>query len=152
MSLSKPTSASAADYLTRINLLFDAVNLLGHAIYLCIPSFVTAGVTRYFGGGPSSTAETDVQCVMTSAGTITKFRVQCTSAPGVGQTFTFTVRKNAVDTTMTGTISGNATFDTGEITTNPVSFSAGDSISIKCVGSAGSATTGFRGFILPQFA
>lgn len=126
------------------------LNKLAHSIFMCIPSFTTAAATRYFSPSTSSTSESDAIYVVPFDGTLTQFIVQSTAAPGAAQTFTLTVRKNTVDTSMTATIAGAATFTTGTITTNPVSVVAGDIISLKCVGSAGSAVSGFRGVMTIQ--
>ncbi|BDC34793.1 hypothetical protein Noda2021_07510 [Candidatus Dependentiae bacterium Noda2021] len=63
--------------------------------------------------------------------------IQCTTAPGVGNTDTFTVRKNGVNTPLSVSISGTAT----QAINNSVSvpFAAGDRISVQVVRSGGSA-------------
>jgi len=75
-----------------------------------------------------SNVESQNQQFMPVAGTISNFYVILNGSPGSGNSFTFVVRKNGVDTLVTCTISGTNT--TGSDLTNSVSFAAGDYISI----------------------
>lgn len=67
-----------------------------------------------------------------------EFRVETTSSPGTGDTWTFTLRKNLADTALSFGISGSATSgsDTGTVT-----FSSGDKMS-QSVAVTGSPTSG----------
>ncbi len=73
-------------------------------------------------GGTSQTISTP----MPVAGSFTNYNVKLTTAPGVGNTRTFTLHKNDSATTITLTISGTAT--TNSDTTHSVSYSAGDTL------------------------
>ena len=62
-------------------------------------------------------------------GTLSELRVRLSAAAGgAGSSYAFTVRKNGVDTSVTCTIAVAATSCSD--TTNSVSFSAGDLISV----------------------
>lgn len=134
---------SANDYISKLN-------KLGHTLFMCIASFTTASATRYFSPSGSSTTENDAVFIAPFAGTISLMRAQCASAPGGGQTFTFTVRKNFADTSMVATITGAASFDTGAITSNPVTVAAGDVVALKFVGTSGATSSAFRAIIVIQ--
>jgi FlaG/FlaF family flagellin (archaellin) len=75
-----------------------------------------------------SATESDVQQSMPVAGTVSNFYVILDGSPGSSSSFTFVVRKNGADTSVTCTISGTDTI--GSDPTNSVSFAAGDYISI----------------------
>lgn len=68
--------------------------------------------------------------VIPVATTIDNLIVTLSSAPGASTSFTFTVRKNQIDTTLSVVISGAST--TGTLKGNPISYVAGDTISISC--------------------
>jgi hypothetical protein len=75
---------------------------------------------------------------MPVSGNISNFYVVLDVSPGSGKSYTFVVRKNGVDTSITCTISDTNT--TGSDLTHSVSFTAGDYISICVIPSAGSPT------------
>lgn len=84
----------------------------------------------YISTAPTAT-EGDVPTVCSTGGTIDSLRVKLSGAPGTGgsgKSYTFTLRKNGVDTALTCTITDTAT--TGSDTTHSVSFSAGDIITL----------------------
>ena len=60
---------------------------------------------------------------------VSNFHIEIDVAPGVGTSFTFTIFKNGIATSLAVTISGTAT--SGEDTVHAVSFAAGDTISIQ---------------------
>lgn len=78
------------------------------------------------------------QEVISADVTISNMTIKLNTAPGAGQNYTFTLRKNGVDTALTTTISNTDT--SGTDTSHSVSFSQGDKISIKGVGSGSAAT------------
>ena len=82
--------------------------------------------------------ENVVDQVMAIAGTLANFYVRLDGSPGGATSYTLTVRKNGTDTTLTCVISGSAIACSD--TTNSVSFSAGDLISVKSVPSATNPT------------
>ena len=116
--------------------------------HLAVPGLIafaswnqTQNTTVYAGGwtvSTSSATEADVSLPI-SAGTIKNLRVALDSAPAAGNTCIVTVRKNGVDTALTVTIGDTETIDAD--TSNTVSFSAGDKLSISV---ALSATSGSR--------
>ncbi len=69
--------------------------------------------------------------VLPMSGTIDFFRFRVATAPGSGKSWTLTLNINGSDTTVVATISNTATEATWSGT--PVSFSAGDTITIKAV-------------------
>ena len=102
---------------------------------------LTAGQTKYTGVWAGSVSEGDVytQVLMAHDGTLRNLRVKGQTAPGSGQTHTFTVRKNGVDTGLAVTLSGSVT--SGANLTTSISVAAGDVLTLKEVASAGAATT-----------
>ncbi len=88
-----------------------------------LPQDATAGAWK--------ATETDCHQLVQVA-TFKKFFVYVKTAPGVGESVTFTVLKNSVATALTVTISGAN--QTGSDTVNTVAFAAGDEISLKGVG------------------
>lgn len=111
-------------------------------VWLMVPSFTTAGNTRYLGIGAENATELNVVFRVPFACTLTRLVARSTAAPGGGQSFTLTVRKNQADTTMTGTISG--TDQDVIVTTNQQALAQNDLLAFKVVGSAGSAASGFQ--------
>ena len=73
--------------------------------------------------------EANVVQSMPVAGTMTNLFIRLAVAPGGPKSYTFTVRKNGTDTSLTTTISGAAT--TGSNVVNSVSYNSGDTISVK---------------------
>ena len=101
----------------------------------------TQNTTSYGGGylaDANLTVESDAQIAMPVACTVKNLRTSCDSAPAAGQTYTYTVKKNGVDTAITSqaTSAGRQSYDL----TNEVSFAAGDLLSIKSVASATAGT------------
>lgn len=111
-------------------------------LWLNVPSFTTAGLTRYLGIAVEDATELDVVFRALFACTLTRLVIRATVAPGGGQTFTVTVRKNQADTTMTGVISG--TDQDLIVTTNQQALAQNDLFAFKVVGSAGAAASGFQ--------
>lgn len=80
-------------------------------------------------GYPSpSVGEIGATIVMPFSATLKNFYVTLDVAPGAGNSWTLTIRKNQASTALTITISGSD--DTGNDTTHTVSVAAGDKISI----------------------
>jgi len=75
-----------------------------------------------------SDTESDVWQSMPVAGTLSNFYVILNAAPGGSKSYTFVVRRDGVDTSVTCTILGTNT--TGSDLANSVSFAAGNYISI----------------------
>jgi hypothetical protein len=66
------------------------------------------------------------------AATLSNFYVHLSGAPGPGNSYTFTVRRNGGNTTVTCTISGSSATTCSD-TTHTQAFDAGDTISIESV-------------------
>lgn len=62
---------------------------------------------------------------------LSRFHMEVDVAPGVGKSYTYTILKNGVATSLAVTIADNAV--SGEDTTHAVSFAAGDTVSIQSV-------------------
>lgn len=94
----------------------------------------TAGATEYnyvdSYGIAWNAAETNQ--IAGKNGTIRNMYVRMTVAPGAGQSYTFTLRKNGVDTALSVVVTGAATTSNYN-NTSTVSIALGDDISIKCV-------------------
>ena len=76
-----------------------------------------------------SATEKLVQNIMPATGTVASFYFFIDTAPGAGSSWTFFVRKNGIDTTITCTISGAS--QTCSDLTHTASFAAGDLISVR---------------------
>ncbi len=95
--------------------------------------------------------ETLVQNVIPAPGTVKNFYVFVETAPVVGRSWSFTVRKNAADTAVTCTIVGDGTLRTCSDTTHAAPFVAGDLIAIR-IGASATPPTGTPGQWTAQFA
>lgn len=99
---------------------------------------IAAGATNYVGAIGNNAVEANVRMVAPVAGTLRNLYVVADAAPGAGQTFIYTVRKNGADDTITCTLSGAAA-TTGNDTTHTDSVAAGDTFDVKVVISAAAA-------------
>lgn len=101
-------------------------------------SSIAAGETKYVVNSLSST-ESNVYIPVGISGTFKNLRILSDGSPGVGQTYTATVRKTLADTSLTCAIPAgtNVAMDS----TNTVHFDMGDRLAIKVVSSASAATT-----------
>lgn len=99
------------------------------------PGNVVGGSTRYYRPGTATLSATEVQLEFFQACTVWGLGVNCGTGPGGTKTEVWTVRKNGVDTTLTVSITGAAV--TGNDFAHPISFAAGDKVSIKVVTTAG---------------
>jgi len=98
---------------------------------------IAGGNTGYFLYGMSAT-ESLVYSVVNKAGLWKNLAIVTPGAPGTGQTYTFTLRDAASDTTVTCTISGNASNKCSD-TTHAASSAGTDTWSIKVTLSATAA-------------
>lgn len=103
---------------------------------------VGAGLTRYLGSVGQQASELDSYLMVGRSGIATQLVVQISDQPGVGESFTYTVRKNDVDTGMAGVISGTGVFQL--VSSVPFNVSAADRLSLKLVTSAGAAASRHR--------
>lgn len=103
---------------------------------------VPAGVTRYLAPGGQQVTENDAYMVTGRPGLVSQFIAQVDVAPGAAQSFTYTVRLNAVNTVMTGSISGAGSFQV--ILAGAFNVSGGDTLSVQLTTSAGAAAARHR--------
>jgi len=108
---------------------------------------VAASTTTYaafFGGAFSATNWNSTsgkrQHLLPFDGVAKNLYIRTTTAQPADGSIVFTVRKNAVDTAITITISASGGADTYTDITNQVSFDAGDLIDLKAVNSSASAS------------
>lgn len=101
-------------------------------------SIIGGGQTFYMGPSISSYVPIYTQAFQPFLANILDVRVA--TAPGVGQSTTWTLQRNGVDTPLTVTISGTSMSATSENTS--VHFDTRDLISMKMVTSAGALTGG----------
>jgi hypothetical protein len=78
-----------------------------------------------------SATETDSEIIIPTGGTISDFYVKLSSTPGTSKSYQFTIMQNgsasAIDLTLSGAVGS------GSDTTNSISVSAGDVITIRCI-------------------
>ena len=89
-------------------------------------------------------AESPVQLAMPAGGTVQELHATVFPAPGAGNSFTFTIRKNGGSTSVACTVSGTATSCADS--NNAVGFSTSDLISVQVVQTAGVAANGDYGW------
>lgn len=116
--------------------------LIGNAL-LNTPSTVYYGIA---GNCVANTTEGSSEQVCAATGTVSSLYVSLGTAPGAGKTRTFTLRKNGVDTALTCSISETST--TGNDTSNSVSVTAGDILTIGVTSTAASTNAGTASFSL----
>jgi hypothetical protein len=91
----------------------------------------------FFGGGLAS-SETEAAQVLAKGGTATSLYVRTSGAPGSGNSWTFTIFKNgSAEAGLSCTVSDDATSCSD--TAGSVSYSAGDTVSIRIVGTSSPA-------------
>lgn len=94
-----------------------------------------SGATRYYqlsnGNAVACTTEFDAEGIITTDGNISNLYVELENAPGTGKSYTFTMRKNETDTSITTTIQN--TSKRGNDTINTITVTAGDRLCLKCV-------------------
>lgn len=104
--------------------------------------------TRYFGAYVAGTSvevsatETDATTIIPFDCTISSFYVYLTTSPGTSTNYTFTIRKNATNTSATITIS-DANVQGSDLI-NSVTFSAGDILTLSSVPSSTPNLTSVR--------
>lgn len=104
---------------------------------------LAAGQTKFTGQWAGSLSESDVytQIILSRAGggVLKGLRVKTSAAPGAGQAYTFTVRKNGTDTALTVTIAESAI--SGADVAHTVAVVDGDVLTLKQVASDGTPNT-----------
>lgn len=110
---------------------------------------VGAGVTGFLAEWGNTGTEADAIWRVPDNGHIVGFYAVPGTAPGAGQNFAYTVRKNFATTGLTGSISGASTFSLEQwCGTSPIAVNKGDAISMQIVTSAGAAATRHNGSML----
>jgi hypothetical protein len=109
---------------------------------------LATNTTAYLSPSGIVASEGNAAIPVVRSGVLTGLRVISSASPGASQSFTYVVRKNYIDTAITGTIAGAGT--TTLDTTNQVVVAPGDAISIRVTSSNGAnvgsgmwATIGF---------
>ena len=103
-----------------------------------------SGLTVYLGGSQGSNENQTTFPVAVPAN-VCAFSVFVGSQPGVGQSYTFTLRKNGVSTGITGKIAGAGAFAANiSSPPNAISVAQGDALDIMMVSSAGAVATTVR--------
>lgn len=103
---------------------------------------VAAGATVFLGQAGATAGAQDAPFTSSRAGVVSRLYAAAQAAPGAGQTFTYTVMKNGVATSMTGQIADAAT--TLITDANAFTVSDTDNISVRLVTSAGVLVTTHR--------
>jgi hypothetical protein len=107
---------------------------------------VGAGATVYPSLG-ANTAENIAYQSMERRYAVVKMYTATEVAPGAAQSYTYTLRKNGVDTAVTAASAGAASLSAQITTTVPqVIFAVNDTLTTKLVTSAGAAVTAHRGY------
>lgn len=86
-------------------------------------------------GYDSVETNTGVRFLATRAGTLKNLYVHVNTPPGLGETFTFRLRINGVNTALTCTISGAAAYDASD-TAHTAAVAVGDRITLAFTASA----------------
>lgn len=101
-----------------------------------------AGATRYVSctaGTLNTTERYDNRLSAPRPAILTGLQVVCNGAPGAGESFVITVRKNGATTGITCTIVDTDTY--GSDTVNEAGVAVGDDITLQIVASGGAAAT-----------
>jgi hypothetical protein len=118
----------------------------GDLLIMWTATGVAAGATVYPSVG-GNTAEGAAWRPLNRRYAAVRIYAGTTGAPGAGQSYTYTLRKNAVDTAMVATSSGAGSFSAAANTPAPqILFAEGDFLSTKLVASGGAAVADHRGY------
>jgi hypothetical protein len=105
----------------------------------CAGTIAGAGTTNYFVTAMSAT-ENLIYGVASASGIFRNLHIKQNTAPGVGQTTTYTLRVDGSDTAVTCQASGAAATTASDVT-HSVAIASGQSWSLKIVQSGGAAST-----------
>lgn len=139
-----PTGATTADIsqtlgtigISTSNIINSNANNLAFTSILAAPTYLWAdpgqfpNSIRYMRPGSGTSSSSIVQIRVSQKCLIKSLSVIAQTGPGAGQTGTFTIQRNGVDTMLTTTVSGTGTVNSIN-NTNSASFAAGDYISLK---------------------
>ncbi|GEM_PF-7070023 len=100
---------------------------------------VAAATTTYLGPIGHQTTAGNAAIPMPWGGTLRFLQVRCATAPGAGQTVTFTVFQNGVATSLTAQVAGTNTQAADD--QHEVAVNQGDIITVQAVTSASAASS-----------
>lgn len=113
---------------------------ISSAIIFSDPGTLPNAQTRFMYPGCETVTASEIKIRLNRQAVVKSLSVRAITAPGVGNTDTWTIRKNGVDTLLITNLSGAAQVNNADLT-NSVSFAAGDDLSLKLVTDSGTATT-----------
>lgn len=120
----------------------------GDKFDLISTSTIASGSTVYFGPAGQTSVINNALWVPSTACRIIGFYVATGLAPGSGESFTYTINVNGVDTAITAASSGASSFVAQTFTAASVSVAKNEPITLKLVTSAGAVATNHRGYII----
>ena len=101
------------------------------------------GTTEYAGlmgeGNALWAVEIERTQIIPTSGKLSDFKVGVVTAPGAGKSWTFTIRKNGADTSLSASIAGTAVLTS--LDTDEVAVSPGDTVCISATGTGTPAAT-----------
>jgi hypothetical protein len=133
-------SSSGANAFTFTEAVAQAIYFTGGTqVHLTSVTTLAAGTTAYFGTfGQVATENSAVfQNVYSLVANVARVNIFTFTAPGVGQSVTYTLRVNGVATAITGSVTG--TNNVAVMAGGPVSIVGNSNISLQAVSSAGAA-------------
>jgi hypothetical protein len=120
----------------------------GDAVLYFTGTSVSSSSTVYLSNG-NLTSEAAAYRSVERRYAVVKLYTASALAPGAGQSFTYTLRKNSADTTMTASSSGSSSFAVSIPVTAPqILLTTGDYITPKLVTSSTATNTDHRGYIV----
>lgn len=148
VSFTQTDTGSAASTIPITAVEFDGTNT-NEALMLSATTALDTAlryIGPFWGGLTVNATEANVRGLVSAPGVISKLYVGLGAAPGGSDSRIFTLLKNGSATSLTVTISSSTT--TGSDTSNSVSVSAGDLLSIKCdVGTTPAASSAAFGMM-----
>jgi len=109
---------------------------------------VAAASTVYFGPAGQFAQILNAVWVPSTACRVIGFFIATNDAAGAGESFTYTINVQGVDTAMTATSSGASSFGAETFTAPVIDVAKNHSITLKLVTSAGATATNHRGYIV----
>ncbi|MCH5586682.1 hypothetical protein MK805_17250 [Shimazuella sp. AN120528] len=103
------------------------------------PGGLPSGTIHFYRPGTGDVTPTEIFIRLSQKAVVKSLNVRAITGPGVGNTDTWTIRRNGVDTPLTVTLTGTQTANIDNNTS--VTFLAGDTISLKVLTAATTSTT-----------
>lgn len=124
----------------------------GLALNFSTPTTIAANSTVYIGPTGTSTTDQQIRWMAPFNCVVQEFHVIMNSAPGSGQTYTYTLSVNGSATALTGSVTGTGVFELDVVNGTQVGISKGNGFTLKLATSAASGVAYHSGFlkILPQ--